>query len=141
MGDGGHISPLLAAYDRRIAELTDAHGRFAAELEAVRARARQAAAENERLANEARRLADLAAQRLDDRTLATTAAAAATATGGGGVGRAGRGEAGLLAGENEVLMEENRLLRLDLERAHDELAEQARAAWQGTELLRFPFRM
>jgi hypothetical protein len=121
IGDGGHVSPLLAAYDRRIAELSDAHARVATELDTVRVRARQAAADCDRLTAEAKRLAELAAQRLDDRAAPPLAAA-----GGAGASRAVRGEAGLLAGENEVLMEENRLLRLDLERAQADLAEQAR---------------
>ena len=130
IGDGGHVSPLLAAYDRRIAELVDAHARVAAELDTVRARARQATADNERLAAEAKRLAELAAQRLDDRpTTATTAMVGAGAGGVGGSARGARGEVGLLAGENEVLMEENRLLRLDLERAQADLAEQAEATF------------
>jgi len=66
VGDTTSLSPLLEAYDRRIAEADAAYESLSAQQAAFQGRARQLTAENERLMAEVKQLTSMAVSRAEE---------------------------------------------------------------------------
>ena len=109
--DPSLLSPLLEAYDRRLAEADRVNERIKLELSSLQARSRQLSLENDRLSGEVRHLTEAAIARLEER-----------GSGEGGLSLEAEERATLLASENEAYAEENAQMRAALSAAQAEIA-------------------
>ena len=106
VGDSTSISPLLEAYDRRIAEADAAYEGLASQQATLQARTRQLTSENERLMAEVKQLTSMAVARAEEGDLGML----------GGEGSSTKvmeleEKVALLTSENEVLIDECKVLR------------------------------
>lgn len=111
--DPNLLNPLLASYDRRIADADRVNERISVDLGSLQARAKQLSVENDRLSGEIRHLTEAAIARLEVQGV----------EGQGGVSSVEAEErAVLLASENEAYADENGQLRMALSKAQSEIS-------------------
>ena len=111
IGDTTSLSPLLEAYERRIAEADAAYASLSSQQAAIQGRARQLAAENERLLAEVKQLTSMAVARAEEGDVGVL----------GGDGSNAKvleleEKVVLLTSENEVLVDECKILREEVGR-------------------------